>query len=893
LRAGLQSFNKRWNSFRSVEVYLDDTNLAANPSLRRSIEEAVKDSEYFILLASPSAAESEWVHDELRMFLALNPADHSIIVLGSGRISWSKDGDGFDWSATTAVPRHESVFRSEPKYVDLSWISDPEHLDVANPRFRADIARVVAGSSDHSLDELISEDIQKFRAFRRRHLLTTSLRAALAFGCVPLIFVLAPNIAIYLRNFLPSIASGRVYDFLDSFQQYFPFGEALLLLGALAALAAGAGIRASAGFAAGYLLLAPLNAFSALKTYQDDVWERLIVCLMYALLFAVAGGLGAALCKRIRFSTGAAAFGVGGLCAAALRFFYPATENWVNYPVDVQLPIPVLRGPWLASRIHIAVTTLKPRDLLLLWSSLDWHAPVMIAGGIAGLLLGWRLGEAELPSPDRRTYLKVSSAWKWVTGAAFLVCILGLAAPTVPKSERRQMDLARSELSRLARTELVNIGCETDFMHQAPALFALRDVLRQMGPSSLYAQVVQRTNTCEQSWAQFEVGRFQYDLPSVYANLTGEAFDELISAMQNGVPAARQIEDLPTLEQAWRMVRARSAELQVFERMKDSASSLPVNAIALRARYAEAFWRSGDLDEARAVLAPAIRHLKSFQGDRRKLYNSGLEPSDGITLWRTGVWQSLPEWRVYLQASFGVLTAIAVDGAPVDQILRFCQTNRPIAGSEFQRIALEIAEKGSPSEGVAALDVINTCALGGQGGFAMQVLRLGLDQAVAAKNEKAVHDYISRIHRLLNAASTGGGTNIPDDVGIPAACALANAGELDDALGIAVKVSGGSPEPAPTAIVCVAKAERLAGHKDRALAILHRAWSAVTPMHYNPGPEGQRKAIALELAELGEFDSARIVSHECDESLNRLEVLARILRISQLAQMSLEKAPAN
>ena len=104
LRAELQPFNKRWNAFRSVQAYLDETNLASNPDLRGSIEEAVNDSEYFILLASTFAAESKWVQDELRMFLALNSVDRVIVVLGSCCISWSRDESDFDWAATMALP---------------------------------------------------------------------------------------------------------------------------------------------------------------------------------------------------------------------------------------------------------------------------------------------------------------------------------------------------------------------------------------------------------------------------------------------------------------------------------------------------------------------------------------------------------------------------------------------------------------------------------------------------------------------------------------------------------------------------------------------------------------------------------------------------------------------
>jgi len=51
-----------------------------------SIEAALLDSEYFLLLASPDAAASEWVQREVAWWLDRRPTDHLLIALTRGEI---------------------------------------------------------------------------------------------------------------------------------------------------------------------------------------------------------------------------------------------------------------------------------------------------------------------------------------------------------------------------------------------------------------------------------------------------------------------------------------------------------------------------------------------------------------------------------------------------------------------------------------------------------------------------------------------------------------------------------------------------------------------------------------------------------------------------------------
>jgi hypothetical protein len=60
-RAALHRFAKPWYKLRALHIFRDQTNLAGNPALWSSIREALDQSLFYILLASPEAAVSPWV----------------------------------------------------------------------------------------------------------------------------------------------------------------------------------------------------------------------------------------------------------------------------------------------------------------------------------------------------------------------------------------------------------------------------------------------------------------------------------------------------------------------------------------------------------------------------------------------------------------------------------------------------------------------------------------------------------------------------------------------------------------------------------------------------------------------------------------------------------------
>ena len=168
LRTALHGFAKPWYRLRAMRVFRDETGLAVTPALWPSIEAALLDSEYFLLLASPDAAASEWVQREVAWWLDRRPADHLLIALTGGEIRWNDAAQDFDWNGTDALPRRLSkAFDQVPKYVDLRWARTATDLSLRNPDFLTAVASVTSTLQGLPLDELVGEDVRQHRRTRR------------------------------------------------------------------------------------------------------------------------------------------------------------------------------------------------------------------------------------------------------------------------------------------------------------------------------------------------------------------------------------------------------------------------------------------------------------------------------------------------------------------------------------------------------------------------------------------------------------------------------------------------------------------------------------------------------------------------------------------------------
>jgi WD40 repeat protein len=188
LQSGLQSFAKPWYRLRTMRVFRDRTGLAVTPELWGSIQKALADADYFILLASPQAAQSKWVEQEVDWWLRNRSAGHLLIVWTDGELSWDRAARDFDWIKTTALPRRlEKVFQEEPNYLDLRFAKTSAQLSLRQPKFLEAIAGLSATLQGRSLDELVGEDLaqhqktMRWLRFAVAGLVVLTIAAAFAF----------------------------------------------------------------------------------------------------------------------------------------------------------------------------------------------------------------------------------------------------------------------------------------------------------------------------------------------------------------------------------------------------------------------------------------------------------------------------------------------------------------------------------------------------------------------------------------------------------------------------------------------------------------------------------------------------------------------------------------
>ncbi|MBV9729938.1 MAG: TIR domain-containing protein [Pseudonocardiales bacterium] len=167
LQTGLERFAKPWYRSRVLRVFRDTTNLAANPGLWTSIEEALAASAWLVLMASPTAAQSKWVNREIAWWLANKSPQRLLVVLTKGEFAWADDAGGDGRASAALPPALRGAFREEPHWVDLRWLHDVDQVDQSNPRLRDCVADIAAAVREVPKDELIGEHIRQRRHTRQ------------------------------------------------------------------------------------------------------------------------------------------------------------------------------------------------------------------------------------------------------------------------------------------------------------------------------------------------------------------------------------------------------------------------------------------------------------------------------------------------------------------------------------------------------------------------------------------------------------------------------------------------------------------------------------------------------------------------------------------------------
>src|SRR5215472_8623152 len=162
----LEQLGKPLHRRRVIDIFRDQTDLFANPGLWQSIKAALAKSEYFLLLASPRAAKSEWVQKEVDYWLSNRDRRKLLIVLTHGDLAWDDQAHDFDWARTSALPLNfQKHFAEPPVWVDLRWTRG-KAPPWSNPRFRDAVATIASTLRGVPKRDLESADLRQHLKLR-------------------------------------------------------------------------------------------------------------------------------------------------------------------------------------------------------------------------------------------------------------------------------------------------------------------------------------------------------------------------------------------------------------------------------------------------------------------------------------------------------------------------------------------------------------------------------------------------------------------------------------------------------------------------------------------------------------------------------------------------------
>jgi tetratricopeptide (TPR) repeat protein len=166
LQSAVQRLGKAWYQRRALRVFRDDTSLSATPHLWPTIEQALAESRFLIVLASPEAAASPWVGKEIAYWLEHKSAETLLVALTDGALAWDNGAGDFTWSPTTPLPPVlRARFAAEPKWVDVSaYRAGASPRDNRFRELAADFAAAIRGIPK---EDLLSQEVRQQRRVLR------------------------------------------------------------------------------------------------------------------------------------------------------------------------------------------------------------------------------------------------------------------------------------------------------------------------------------------------------------------------------------------------------------------------------------------------------------------------------------------------------------------------------------------------------------------------------------------------------------------------------------------------------------------------------------------------------------------------------------------------------
>ena len=180
IQRGLQRIARPWYKRAVIRVVRDATTMSTSPDLRQTVLDHLDDSRNLLVIGSPSGARSPWVNREIAHWLETSRSGLILPVLAAGEWRYPPDGDSDDDDdPDAAAPPALRGAADEPRYLDLRWAQDDQHLSLRNKRFRDAIGELAAGVLNTSKDRIVGEEI-RVRRRNTRWVVAAAIVLALA-----------------------------------------------------------------------------------------------------------------------------------------------------------------------------------------------------------------------------------------------------------------------------------------------------------------------------------------------------------------------------------------------------------------------------------------------------------------------------------------------------------------------------------------------------------------------------------------------------------------------------------------------------------------------------------------------------------------------------------------
>ncbi len=213
LQTTLRQIGKRWYRRNALRVFRDDSALSASPGLWGSIVDAMGQSSWFLLIASPAAAESPWVDREVAHWVSTQGPERLLVALTDGDWVWDDQSGDFAEGTTAVPPSLRGVFTEEPRHIDLRWATNDAGLTARSPRWREQIAELAAPIHGLSKEDLEGTDLREHRRTLRIARAAAAIFAILALTAAAAAVVAVRNADDARRNELRAEAARNEAEF--------------------------------------------------------------------------------------------------------------------------------------------------------------------------------------------------------------------------------------------------------------------------------------------------------------------------------------------------------------------------------------------------------------------------------------------------------------------------------------------------------------------------------------------------------------------------------------------------------------------------------------------------------------------------------------------------------